>query len=253
MTNVRARHFRVQSIVFDLFHTLVDPEDFRPKGFNRAYRIADLLKFEDKDRFAEWWKGTEPERHLSKSKKVVEFVDDYASANLGRCCTREERAQINLICGQLQDIAILNPRPEILAALGILRARGTKLGLLSNADESEVANWSLSPISIFFQSACFSFEIGYSKPSKEAYASVLHRLGAEAPSSVYVGDGGHNELEGAKNAGFGLVVFIEGFVSKNGMRGSEELKRLESSADWKIKGLNELPRILGQLEERLEP
>jgi HAD superfamily hydrolase (TIGR01549 family) len=253
MKSTLDRHFRVQSIVFDLFHTLVDPEDFRPRGFNRAYRIADLLGFENKDRFAEWWKGTERERHVSKSKKVVEFVDDYANANLGRRCTIEEKAQINLICGQFQDTAILNPRPGTLAALSALRARGTKLGLLSNADESEVANWDRSPISTFFQSVCFSFKIGYSKPSKEAYASILHELGARAASSVYVGDGGHNELEGAKEAGFGLVVFMGGFVSKNGMRGSEQLRRLAGSADLAIEGLDKLPGILDSLEERLDP
>ena len=149
------RHFRVQSIIFDLFHTLVDPEDFRPKGFDRAYRIADILKFEDKAGFAEWWRGTEPERHVSKSKKMVEFVDDYARANLGRRCTAEEKAKINLICGQLQDIAIFNPRPEILAALGVLKARGTKLGLFQHGRErgsklGQVSDLDLLPIHLFF-------------------------------------------------------------------------------------------------------
>ena len=63
-------------------------EDFRPQGFNRAYRIVDLLRLEDKDKFAGMVeKGTDPERHVSKSKKVIEFVDDHASANLGRWCT----------------------------------------------------------------------------------------------------------------------------------------------------------------------
>lgn len=244
----QTRHSKAQSIVFDLFHTLVDPEAFRPKGFNRAYSIAELLRLEDKDKFATWWKGTEPERHISKSKKVAQFADDYLWENTGRHCSEEEFARIELICGQLLDMAILNPLPEVVANLGDLRNSGVKLGLLSNADESEVGNWSKSPISPFFQTACFSFEIGYSKPATEAYSIVLDRLRADAPSSVFVGDGGHGELRGARRAGFGLVVFMKGFVSRNGIRTSGQLKESEELADVAINDLKEIPGLLNRLE-----
>jgi FMN phosphatase YigB (HAD superfamily) len=244
----RTKRFQVQSVVFDLFHTLVDFEPFRPEGFNRAYNIAELLRLEDKGKFAEWWWGTEPERHVSKSKKAAQFADDYLWENAGRHCSEEELARINLICGQLQDMAILNPLPEVVASLGNLRDNGVKLGLLSNADESEVGNWSKSPIAPFFQTACFSFEIGYSKPSPKAYSIVLDRLRAEAPSSVYVGDGGHGELGGARQAGFGLVVFMKGFVSRNGIRTPGELKESEDLADVAITDLSEIQGLLDELE-----
>jgi putative hydrolase of the HAD superfamily len=241
------RYLQDRSIVFDLFHTLVDPEAFRPKGFNRAYNIAETLSLEDEEKFAIWWRGTEPQRHISKSKKVVEFADDYLWKNVGRHCSEEELAKVNLICGQLQGLAILNPRQEVIAGLRELRDRKVRLGLLSNADESEVGNWSRSPISSFFQAACFSFEIGYSKPSKEAYSLVLEKLGATPSSAVFVGDGGHDELRGARDAGFGLVVFMKGFVSKNGIRTPEELTTSEIVADTTIMGLDELPGVMERL------
>jgi putative hydrolase of the HAD superfamily len=236
--------FKAKAIVFDLFHTLVDPEDFRPEGFNRAYNIADVLGLDDKEKFAAWWRSNERERHLSKSKKVVEFVDDYLWANAGRRCSEAELAKINLISGHLQDAAILNPRPEVVAALTNLRQTGIRLALLSNADESEVMNWNRSPLSTLFHVACFSFEIGHSKPSKDAYTFVLNTLGIQAQDSLYVGDGGHDELRGAKEAGFGLVVFMKGFVSKNGIRTQRQMTESEEFADTSIMGLDELSGLL---------
>jgi HAD superfamily hydrolase (TIGR01509 family) len=205
------------------------------------------LGLEDKDRFAIWWRGTESERHVNKTKKVVEFADDYLWSNTGRHCSKEELVKVNLICGQLQDLAILNPRHEVVASLRGLRDMNIRLGLLSNADESEVGNWGRSPISSFFQTACFSFEIGYSKPAKQAYTFALERLGAEPSATMFVGDGGHDELRGARNAGFGLVVFMKGLVSKNGIRKPEEIAVSESIADATIMGLDELPALAERL------
>ena len=47
------RQKTMRFIVFDLFHTLVDPEDFRPKDFHRAERIASLLQI-DPDAFSSY-------------------------------------------------------------------------------------------------------------------------------------------------------------------------------------------------------
>jgi len=33
----------LRAVVFDLFHTLVDPEEFRPRDFDRAGRVAEIL------------------------------------------------------------------------------------------------------------------------------------------------------------------------------------------------------------------
>jgi hypothetical protein len=38
---------------------------------------------------------------------------------------------------------------------------------------------------------------------------VLEKIGAEPSQSIFVGDGGGDELRGAKDAGFGLVVFAK--------------------------------------------
>jgi putative hydrolase of the HAD superfamily len=250
MIGAPTKRFQVQSVVFDLFHTLVDPEVYRPEGFTRSYKIAEVLGLDDADQFAHWWKEMEVQRHVDGSKKVAQYADEYMLKHKGRRCTQEELAQVNQIWGQMHDLALLEPRSEVLSALRALRDRGVKLGLLSNIDEREAVNWTRSPLSPLFDVACLSFDIGYSKPSKEAYSLVLSRLGTDASSSIYVGDGGHDELRGARRAGFGLVLFMKGFISRSGARDPEVIKEREGDADATIMDLNELAALVDRLNTR---
>jgi FMN phosphatase YigB (HAD superfamily) len=119
-------------------------------------------------------------------------------------------------------MAILNPQPNIVSTLQSLSKRGFKLGLLSNCDEREIREWSNSPLEQYFNAVCFSCDIGHTKPYPMTYATILEKLETTAEKSVYMGDGGSSELEGAKKAGFGLVVFMEGFVSTNCLRKPSE-------------------------------
>ena len=156
---------------------------------------------------------------MDGSKKVTEYADDYLLEHTGRRCTPQQLAEVNRIWGRMHDWALLEPGVDVVSALrSTFTPERLKLGLLSNIDEREAACWTNSPLSPLFDVVCLSFEIGYSKPSKEAYATVLSRLGADASSSIYVGDGSHDELAGAKEAGFGLVVFMKGFISRSPIR-----------------------------------
>ena len=248
LTGPITKRFQVQSVVFDLFHTLVDPDVYRPEGFTRAYKIAEARGLADADEFARYWDEVEAKRHVDGSKKVAEYADDYLLEHGGRRCTPEELDQVNLLWGRMHDLALLKPRDEVVSALRYLRTRGLKLGLLSNIDEREAVNWTNSPLSPLFDVACLSFEIGHSKPSKEAYSLVLSRLGTDASSSIYVGDGSHDELVGAKRAGFGLVVFMKGFISGEGKRSAEVLNKRQAVADATIMGIGELGALVDQLQ-----
>ena len=146
--------------------------------------------------------------------------------------------------GRYQDIAILRPRPAVVSALRALRSKGMKLGLLSNCDEREFREWPHSLLAPLFDTVCPSYRIGYAKPSVRAYEIVLSTLETKASWSVFVGDGGSGELEGAKEAGFGQVVFMKGFVSKNGLRTPRELASLQQTADTSVDSLEELVLLL---------
>ncbi len=239
-----------EAVVFDLFHTLIDPETYRPEGFRRAYVLAEALGIEDADGFAKWWKENEKDRHVNKSKRVADFIDEYLSKTAGRRCTARELEEVDRIIGDLQDRAILNPTPEVLQALKELRDGGLRIGLLSNIDEREARYWTRSPLAPLFDVVRFSFVIGHSKPSGEAYLSVLDGLGVSAGRSVYVGDGGHEELSGAKKAGFGLVVYMKGFVLRSGMRSPDIVRKHEKEADLAITDIGTLRPLLTAFEQQ---
>src|SRR5712692_1424879 len=56
--------------------------------------------------------------------------------------------------------------------------------------------------------------------------------------------GGSDELDGAKAAGFTLVVFMEGFVASNGLRKPSEIQGFRSVADLSIQKLDALASLL---------
>ena len=232
----------LRAVVFDLFHTLVDPEDFRPRNFRRTVRVADLLQV-DHDHFTSYWEQTSSIRNTNRSNTVVKLVEKYLSKT-GRTSDADILAQVDYELGRYQDLAIVHPRPNVGPLLKTLAGQGFKLGLLTNSDEREIREWPHSQLVSYFDAACFSCEIGFEKPQLEAYRKVLERLGTPASEAAYVGDGGSNELEGARAAGFGLVVFMKMFVADNGLRTSDELGVFMESADTTAETLEELPVIL---------
>jgi putative hydrolase of the HAD superfamily len=232
-----------QCVVFDLFHTLVDDDEFRPKSFRRTERIASLLQV-DPVAFSSYWTNTLTIRN-TRSNPIVTLVEDYLS-KLGKTCSPKLLSQIDYELGRYQDMAILNPRPEIINVLKSLTKNGFRLGLLSNCDKREARQWQRSPISSFFETVCFSYAIGCQKPDREAYQMVLEKLDASPSQTAFVGDGGSNELDGARAAGFGLVVFMKGFVSRNGLHTAAELELFQRSADASIDNLRDLPNVLNR-------
>jgi putative hydrolase of the HAD superfamily len=226
------------AVVFDLFHTIVDPEDFRPRDHNRAEQVAKLLRV-DATKFSSYWSKTLSTRNTTSSVTPIHLVEQFL-AKEGLTRDKELLAKVDYELGRFQDMALLNPRLEVVSALRSLRDQGLKLGLLSNCDSREVRQWPNSPIAPLFHSACFSYHIGVVKPGLRAYHTVLERLGEIGQRTVYVGDGGSNELQGAKAAGIKLTVFMEGFVASNGLRTPEEIQEFRKVADVTIHALEEL-------------
>lgn len=224
-------------VVFDLFHTVVDDDEFRPKTFKRAREVAGLFSI-DVDAFSKYWSEALSER-VSNRIRVVDQLENYLRSQ-GIPFDSALLSEADALLGRYQDLALLRPRPEIESVLRELSNRGIGLGLLSNCDEREVREWPRSPLSKYFHSTCFSFETGYAKPSADAYVSILRKLKAIPDETIYVGDGGSNELVGAKKAGFGLTVFAEHFVKHNGLCTPSELEEFKRQADLTITRFDQL-------------
>jgi putative hydrolase of the HAD superfamily len=98
-------------------------------------------------------------------------------------------------------------------ALKQLRLAGFRLGLISNADAMEVAAWTDCPLAGLFDVEIFSCHVGCVKPEPEIYAKCLGALDLQGHECLFVGDGGSNELAGAKSAGM-TTVFVSGVIEE---------------------------------------
>ncbi|MDA4112381.1 MAG: HAD hydrolase-like protein [Thaumarchaeota archaeon] len=230
------------SIVFDLFHTLVDPDELAPRDFQRTKKIAELFRL-DAGSFDKYWNDLSSARNTSKSKKSINLIEDFVVKNTGRPPTKGDLLVADTILGRYHDRSLQDPKSDVVSALHNLKFKGLRLGVLCNTDERQVAMWFRSPLSGLFDAACFSFEIGYQTPAREAYSTVLEKLGVPANASIYVGDDGA-VLKGAKDAGFAQVVFMEGFVSRDGTKTNDEIRNIETVADKTVQRISELEEMV---------
>ena len=69
---------------------------------------------------------------------------------------------------------------------------------------------------------------------------VLNQLGVPAAAAAYVGDGGNDELVGARAAGFGMVILAE---EAPATFAREDLPRLRASADTSVMALADVVNL----------
>lgn len=228
------------AIVFDLFHTLVDTEHLRPVGFDAVREVAMIIDA-DPIGFAEFWDATYVERETS----LVDLVDLTVRfcGDAGLPVTVTQRNQIDVVFGVGKDEALRQPRPEIVALVGSLTTR-CPLGVLSNCDAREVRAWSSSPLARHVAVFAQSCEIGFMKPDARSYEWVIGRLGVDPPEAIFVGNGSSDELDGARSAGFGMIVHCNVFDAVNGLVPIDEQHRRAAQADVSVTTFDQLREVL---------
>ncbi|SHH44878.1 putative hydrolase of the HAD superfamily [Jatrophihabitans endophyticus] len=97
------------------------------------------------------------------------------------------------------------PRPEAAEVLRALQARGLRIGVVSDCSAELPAYFAELPIAPHVDAAVFSFVTGHRKPEPANYLACCDALGVAAAECVYVGDGGSDELAGARAVGMRAV------------------------------------------------
>jgi putative hydrolase of the HAD superfamily len=97
------------------------------------------------------------------------------------------------------------PRPEALGVLRTLHERGLRIGVVSDCSAELPIYFPTLPIAEYVDTAVFSFVTGHCKPEPENYLECCAGLGVEPQQCLYVGDGGSNELYGARAVGMRAV------------------------------------------------
>jgi putative hydrolase of the HAD superfamily len=103
--------------------------------------------------------------------------------------------------------AAWRPCAGAVQALGALRGRGLKIGLVSNYDgrlHRVVAEMGLAG---YFDAVVVSSEAGWAKPSPRIYAAALAALGAAPGDALMVGDRPREDVAGATAAGLRALLY----------------------------------------------
>lgn len=235
------------AVVFDLFYTLVQPGEY-PGGGDRTAWLARLLGISESAIEASW-EQFEPDLESGRANATAPAGPELtwlASTYLrlaGRPITPDLLRQVESDWDLTRHQAILNPPQTTVDTLRALQADGLKIGVLSNTHALAVQSWAKSPLAGMVDATVFSHEIGVMKPADGAYGAILDRLGVPAERSAYVGDGGSDELAGARRAGFALLALAAEAPTR---LAPDRLPRLKAQADVVVSDLAHLrPALAG--------
>lgn len=226
-------------LIFDLFHTLVDPDDFRPAGFRRLEAAAAVLGvpfsiLEDA------WNEALPE--LVRGRDSVRGLLRRVAQSNGRPARTLDISPAAEPLGRYQDLALLHPRREIVELLAGLDGR--PVGLLTNCHDRDIEAWRQSPLATKVDEAVFSTKVHAAKPDAEAYQAVLDALEAAPAEVAYIGNGGDDELAGAAAAGITTIVHFTAFDDHRGRLTASERERRSASATHVAASIDQLAEIL---------
>ena len=237
-----------RAVVFDLFHTLANPEDYRPRDFDRIDQAATAVGLDPDQVRAHWLANL----HTVATTQIepVAILEEMCEAT-GVPVTPEQLEAADHAIGRFQDDALREPIPGTVPALEALRAAGWLIGLLSNAHVRDVKAWPESPLAGLIDVAHFSCHQGAAKPDSVAYHQLLDELEVAPDAAAFVGDGGSDELAGARRAGFGHVVLLAGPALGSGFRTDADIELLAQDADAVITSIDELTDLAERMGAEL--
>lgn len=223
----------IDVVFFDLFFTLITPKYNDLRNENDVLRISETeweRYAEDNELYVKRATGME-----KRPQKMIEDIIEKMKINVTECekkeilKLREERFKKSLID---VDLAILDVLLDI-------KKNGKKICLISNADIIDVKHWDKSPLNKLFDEVIFSYQVGFLKPQTEIYKIALKKMKVKPEKCIFIGDGGCDELKGAKE--LGITTILTGYLLKRNKKQHDEIKEF---ADYYIEDFKELRNIL---------
>jgi putative hydrolase of the HAD superfamily len=96
---------------------------------------------------------------------------------------------------------LLNPKPDCIDMLRRLSDHGIALVIVSDRVFDMPEIWPRTPFADLFTITVFSCVLGIRKPDARLYEAAMDGLGVTPSECMFIGDGGSNELQGARNLG----------------------------------------------------
>jgi putative hydrolase of the HAD superfamily len=197
--NEEGLRMKTKAVIFDLFETLITEYSNGSRTSKRNYNYMELLGLSNEDFKKEW--GSRQSRRMTG--ELADYPAVIKDIMLHRDLPFDKEAVMHLYEERKKEkvLPFKNIRSDILELLTSLRKNEIKIGLISNCTEEEVQYWHKSILADHFDDVIFSFEAGMAKPDKQIYLLGCQRLSVAPENTLFIGDGGSKELEGADNAG----------------------------------------------------
>jgi HAD superfamily hydrolase (TIGR01509 family) len=185
----------ITALVFDLYETLITESGLTP---TRASSLATTLGLE-RDAYRKEWKARRPSV-VRGQMSFAEALTEISETLTGRA----DQVVIQGICQQrIREKAEAYARIHdgINALVTTLARREVGLAVISNGFEEDVLGWPHCSLAQSIRCAVFSCAERIAKPDPEIYLRAVSRLAVDPATTVYIGDGGDDELVGAERAG----------------------------------------------------
>jgi len=205
----------LKAVLFDLGLTLTKTASF-PEIYRRILaRFGVTASLEDIARAQNATEGEFDTATYDESRRK-EFWTDYNVSLLEKLGIEEKRvflaAQIDELWWECSHLQVY---PDVEPTLSQLKAKGLKLGLVSNGFKQDLDHilGELGLEKRFDAVVCID-SCNCTKPDKEIFLYALDKLGVKAHEAVFVGDSVLYDYEGAMNAGIkSYLIDREGKIS----------------------------------------
>ena len=240
----------LKAVIFDLDDTLIDwsgvDDDFESRDALRLSPVFDYInqrhKLDDLSAFVKAFRSRSRSNwaNARADMRAPHMGQDLVqtAAELGVPVELLEAEALMRACawGMVEGCVAF---PETVDVLTLLRDRGVKLGLITNAYQPmwmRDIEMEAHGIAGFFQDCRMSAaDFGYLKPHPSIFQASLDCLGVEPSEAVFVGDDVEADIVGAQAAGIYAVL-------RSSRRRVQELNG--TRPDSRIDSLLELPDVL---------
>lgn len=190
-----------KAVIFDMFETLITHYQ-SPLYF--GVQMAEDAGI-PKENFQPLWRSTEYARSIGEVtleevlQGIMQKYNCYSEQLLQKIV--QKRIMTKKECFR-------HLHEEIVPMLSNLKKKGILIGLISNCFSEEAEVIRESELFPYFDAVYLSYEQGIQKPEKEIFQRCIKSLGVEAQECLYVGDGGSQELEAARELGMTAVQAV---------------------------------------------
>jgi putative hydrolase of the HAD superfamily len=230
----------IGAVLFDWYDTLAHVNGEAIVAGRRA--MAERAGV-DPERMAALWRDTAEQRMLG----ALGNLEEQFVTLLGRlgCAPAPAlvRELVEIDLRSWQDAVTLYP--DARPMLEMLRARGYKLGVLSNCSAEAGAVIERAGLDHVFEALALSFRLGVAKPQPAIYHAALTRLGAAADETMFVADGAFGELDAARALGITAVLIEQAHQSR--------AYGASSQWDYRVERLAEVPPLVDRLRPESVP